>query len=60
MFLVNNSRTALPTSILMLVLEFLLIYYKMLKRMLRPLKLDFVFSVTRPRYENCAAFDNQK
>ena len=27
---------------------------------IRPLKLDFVFSVTRPRYENCAAFDNQK
>ena len=26
----------------------------------RPLKLDFVISVTRPRYENCAAFDNQK
>ena len=24
---------------------------------IRPLKLDFVFSVTRPRYENCAAFD---
>ena len=27
---------------------------------IRPLKLDFVFSVTRPHYENCAAFDNQK
>ena len=26
----------------------------------RPLKLDFVFSITHPHYENCAAFDNQK
>ena len=26
----------------------------------RPLKLDFVISVIRPRYENGAAFDNQK
>ena len=30
-----------------------------MQKIIRPLKLDFVFSVTWPHYENCASFDNQ-
>ena len=37
-----------------------MIYFRSGLMCIRPLKLDFVFSVTRPRYENCATFDNQK
>ena len=31
-----------------------------IQALIRPLKLDSQVSITRPRYENCAAFGNQK